>query len=70
MVKNTGNSLIDRLGREYCEVVSYTAQILHGLSKQRADELISSKVDFFPDEFKERIEALSAKIGEKVFEPF
>ncbi len=70
MVKNTSNSLIDLLGKEYCETIAKTATALHGISEQRAKELISTKVDFFPDDYKDRIETLSEKIGEQIFEAF
>ena len=70
MVNNTSKSLIDLLGKEYCDVISKTAQILHGLSSDEAQQLISQKVDFFGDDYKSRIESLMDKIGEQVFEPF
>ena len=70
MVNNTSNSLIDLLGKEYCETIAKTATVLHGVSEQRAKELISTKVDFFPDDYKERIAALSGKIGEQIFDAF
>ncbi len=70
MVNNTSNSLIDLLGQEYCDVISGTAQMLHGLTKQEAQQLASQKVDFFSDDYSGRIEALTDKIGEQVMEPF
>ena len=70
VVKNTSNSLIDLLGTEYCEVISKTAMALHAMPEQKAKELISAKVDFFPADYSERIEALTGKIGEQVFEAF
>ncbi len=70
MVKNTSNSLIDLLGKEYCETVAKTASVLHGISEQRAMELISTKVDFFPDNYKDRVAALAGKIGEQIFDVF
>ena len=70
MVKNTSISLIDLLGRQYCETIAKTATALHGIDEKRAQELISTKVDFFPDDYKDRIEALAGKIGEQIFEAF
>lgn len=70
MIKNTRNSLIDLLGRKYCEVIAKTAQVLHGVSEEKANELISTKVDFFNEDYEQKIEELSDKIGEQLFDAF
>lgn len=70
VTNNTRNSLIDLLGREYCEAIAKTATVLHGMSEQTANELISTKVDFFSKEFADRIEELSDKIGDQLFPAF
>jgi len=69
-VNNIKRSLEDLLGKGYCSAVSLTAKDLHGLSDDETNELITDKQEFYSDEFSDRQEELSEKIGEKIFEPF
>ncbi len=69
-MKNISRSLVDLLGKEYMNAVKSVAVTLYGLDEKEADRLINEKVDFFPEEFAKKADALALRTGEKIVEGF
>jgi len=70
MLKNITRSLRDLLGSDYMEAVKSVAVNINGLSEAEADFLIDEKIDFFPDDYIERMHSMAKKTGEKVVAGF
>lgn len=70
MLKNIKRSLSDLLGTEYMEAVQSVAVTIHGMSKDEAYRLANEKIDFFPDEYVNKMDELALRTGEKVVEGF
>ena len=70
MVKNIKRSLRDILGDDYCDALQRAAVLLHGISEEKAEELLVRKIDFYPDEFVERQRNLESMIGLKLTDCF
>lgn len=70
MVKNIKKSLINLLGKGYCEAVIDTAIELHGISEKRANQLASEEIDFLDADFIKHQDELIEKVGKKIFNRF
>ena len=70
MLKNISRSLEDMLGKSYMDAVQETAVALLGLDPAEAKALATDKVDFYPDCFAARADAMAAKVGQQVVNPF
>ena len=68
--RNLSLSLKDILGAEYISSVCSAASALGIGSSSELDALASQKVDFYPDAFAARLDALLDKLGEKVCPSF
>ena len=55
MMKNISRSLKDLLGSEYIEAVISVATEICGMEREEAEYLANEKVDFFPDEYAEKM---------------
>ena len=70
MLKNISRSLTDLLGAEYMEAVVSVATEICGMDKTEAEHLANEKIDFFPDEYVEKMNSLAEKTGEKLVKGF
>lgn len=70
MLKNISRSLRDLLGADYMEAIKSVAVNINGMSEAEADALIDEKVDFFPADYIERMDAMAKKTGETVVAGF
>lgn len=66
MIQNISRSLTDLLGASYMEAVKNSAVALLGMDPAVADALAEEKVDFFPETFAARCDALAAKAGQQI----
>lgn len=62
-------SLIDLLGEPYCHAAAEAAAVLTGVDPHVAHELARRPVEFLPDGFVARQEAMLSRVGSKVSEP-
>lgn len=70
MLKNIKRSLKDLLGAEYMEAVKSVAVEINGMDEKEADSLINEQIEFFPDSYVERMNALAKRTGEKLVAGF
>ena len=70
MLKNIRRSLKDLLGAEYMEAVKSVAVEINGMDEKEADSLINEQIEFFPDSYVERMNALAKRTGEKLVAGF
>ena len=68
-MKNISRSLRDLLGSDYIDAVISVATEICGMDKAEAESLANEKVDFFPEEYIEKMDALAEKTGEKALVP-
>ncbi|MBR6719602.1 MAG: aminotransferase class III-fold pyridoxal phosphate-dependent enzyme [Clostridia bacterium] len=69
-MKNISRSLKDLLGSDYMEAVISVATKICGMEKKEAEFLANEKVDFFPDDYIAKMDALAEKTGEKLLKGF
>lgn len=70
MLKNISRSLRDLLGDKYMNAVKSVALQVYGMDEATVDSLIDEKVDFFPQDYIDRMDSLAMKTGEKIVEGF
>ena len=70
MLRNISRSLADLLGKEYMEAVKTVAVEINGMDEKEADALINEKVDFFPEDYVARMDAMAKRTGEKIVKSF
>ncbi len=70
MLKNIKRSLKDLLGAEYMDAVKSVAVEINGMDEKEADFLVNEQVEFFPDSYIERMDALAKRTGEKLVAGF
>lgn len=70
MLKNISRSLVDILGIEYMDAVVSVAVKLGGLDPDEAKHIANEKIDFFPDEYVQKMDELAKNTGEKLFAGF
>ena len=70
MLKNISRSLADLLGKEYMEAVKTVAVEIGGMDEAEADALINEQVEFFPEDYVARMDAMAKRTGEKIVKPF
>ena len=70
MLQNISCSLTDLLGKEYTQAVARTAAFLHGIPEAEAQAIADEKIDFYPTEFAQRVQALAGEIGQQKLPPF
>ena len=70
MMKNISRSLTDLLGSDYMKAVISVAVGICGMERAEAEYLANEKVDFFPEEYVKKMDALADKTGEKLVEGF
>ena len=70
MLKNISRSLEDLLGKPYMDAVQETAVSLLGLDEAEAHALATEPVEFYPDAFAAKSDALAEKVGKSVIKPF
>lgn len=70
MLKNISRSLRDLLGSDYMEAVKSVAVNINGMSEAEAAALIDEKIEFFPADYIERMDAMAQKTGETVVPAF
>lgn len=69
MLKNISRSLEDILGESYTQAVKSTAVAVMGINEYEADAMLKEKVDFYPSEYRERINELIKKVGMQIVPP-
>jgi acetylornithine/succinyldiaminopimelate/putrescine aminotransferase len=70
MLSNISRSLTDILGEDYCRSAAECAVLLNGIRPDKADELISRKVDYFSQNCVQSQNELLHKVGRQVVPPF
>ncbi len=70
MLRNIKRSLKDLLGAEYMAAVKSVAVEINGMSESEADFLINEEVEFFPQDYIDRMHKMAEKTGEKVVKTF
>lgn len=70
MLKNISRSLADLLGKEYMQAVKTVAVEVNGMDPNEVDALINEKVDFFPEDYVNRMDALAKRTGEQIVTSF
>lgn len=70
MLHSISRSLEDLLGAPYLQAVQQSAAVLLGLSATQAQQLATEKIEFFPEEFAARCDALAARVGQQIVAPF
>ena len=70
MLRDLKLSLQDLLGEDYCAAIAKTAKVLHGLSEDRIKHLLYGQVHCYSEAFAAQQEALTDKIGERIFDEF
>jgi acetylornithine/succinyldiaminopimelate/putrescine aminotransferase len=69
-IHSPARSLIDILGKGYVQAVCSARAALTGCDPADLWEQATETVEFFPDEFRDRLDALVDEIGQNVIEPF
>ena len=70
MLRNIKRSLKDLLGAEYMAAVKSVAVEINGMSESEADFLINEEIEFFPQDYIDRMHKMAEKTGEKVVKTF
>jgi len=70
MLKNISRSLTDILGSEYMDAVQSVAVKIGGMDPDEAKRIANEKIDFFPDEYIQKMDELAKGTGEKLFQGF
>ena len=70
MLKSIKRSLKDLLGSEYLNAVKSVAVQINGMDEAKADFLINEQVEFFPEDYINRMNDLAKKTGEQVVAGF
>ena len=64
--KNLQLSLCDLVGPDYCRAVAGARAVLTGEKERSLSSLIQEKIDFWPQSYRERLEALLPEVGRNV----
>jgi len=70
MLRNISRSLNDILGSEYMQAVKTVAVEINGMDEAEADALINEQVEFFPESYVQRMDAMAKRTGEQIVKPF
>ena len=70
MLRNISRSLADLLGKEYMQAVKTVAVEINGMDEAEADALINEQVEFLPDDYVARMDAMAKRTGEKIVASF
>ena len=69
-LRNISCSLTDILGADYMEAVQSVATTILGVPEEEANRLANEKIDFFPDDYVAKMDALADKTGQQLLKGF